>query len=77
MNVKTLIKYLKQDYGNDDEIIVSYWDRQWFNDRVGVEITDDEWQDIQNACDNVMDYCSWGDDLAWAAKEIIDKRENK
>ena len=77
MRVKRLIKYLKQDYGDDDEIIVNYWDRQWFNDRVGVEITDDEWQDIQNACDNVMDYCSWGDDLAWAAKEIIDKRENK
>ena len=76
MKVEYLIKQLKRDYKPDQELVVTYWDREWFNDILGVNTTDDEWRNIQNACERVMDYCSWGDDLMWAAKEIIVKREN-
>jgi hypothetical protein len=72
MRVKYLIEQLKE-YDPDDEIIVAYWDREWFNDRCEADISDDQWLDIVGDGENVIDNMDTGEYLKLAAVEILDK----
>ena len=71
MKVKYLIEQLKK-YNADDEIIVAYWDKEWFDDQCDLEITDDKWQDIINAGENVVENMEIGAYLYEAARVILD-----
>ena len=72
MKVKYLIEQLKK-YNADDEIIVAYWDKEWFIDATQHKISDDQWQDIVGDGDDVIDNISIGDYLQLAAVEILDR----
>ena len=71
MRVKYLIEELKK-YNSDDEIIVAYWDREWFADQCELEITDKQWQDIVGNGEIVVDNMEIGGYLEEAARTILD-----
>ena len=71
MKVKYLIEQLKK-YNPDDELIVAYWDKEWFDDQCDIEITDDQWQDIINDGENLVDNNQIGAYLYEAARVILD-----
>ena len=56
----------------DEEILIAHWDKEWFIDVIGKDITDDQWWDILGACENVLDYIGIGDALEQAANEVLD-----
>ena len=71
MKVKYLIEQLKK-YNPDDEIIVAYWDKEWFDDQCDIEIADDQWQDIIGDGENVVENMEIGAYLYEAARVILD-----
>lgn len=56
----------------DDEIVIAYWTKQWFIDILERDITDKQWDDIVNACENTLEYNGVGDDIQAAAIELLD-----
>ena len=70
MRVKYLIEQLKK-YNPDDEIVVAYWDREWFAQQCEVEITDEQWQDIIGDGETVVDNMEIGGYLEEAARLIL------
>jgi len=71
MRVEYLIDQLKK-YNPDDEIIVAYWDKEWYDDQCELEITDEQWQDIVGDGDDVIDNMDIGAYLYEAARVILD-----
>ena len=71
MKVKYLIEQLKK-YNPDDEIIVAYWDKEWYDDQCDVEISDEQWQDIADDGGDVIDNMDIGAYLYEAARVILD-----
>lgn len=59
-------------YLPDTEIIVAWWDKEWFQTALDRKLTDDEWAQIRRRCEKSMDYTGWADDLTWAAVEALD-----
>ena len=76
MRVKYLIEELKK-YNFDDEIIVAYWDREWFADQCELEITDKQWQDIVGNGEIVVDNMEIGGHLYETARTILNKGDNQ
>ena len=76
MRVKYLIDQLKK-YNPDDEIIVAYWDKEWFDDRCDIEIADDQWQDIIGDGENVVENMEIGGYLEEAARLVLNKGDNQ
>ena len=70
MKVKYLIDQLKK-YDRDDEIIVAYWDREWFAQQCEVEITDEQWQNIVGDGETIVDNMEIGGYLEEAARLIL------
>ena len=76
MKVKYLIDQLKK-YNPDDEIIVAYWDKEWFDDQCDLEINDEQWQDIVLDGENVVENMEIGAYLYEAARLVLDKGDNQ
>ena len=76
MRVKYLIEQLKK-YDRDDEIIVAYWDQEWFAQQCEVEITDEQWQNIVGDGETVVDNMEIGGYLEEAARLVLDKGDNQ
>ena len=76
MKAKYLIEQLKK-YNPDDEIIVAYWDKEWFNDLFDIEIADEQWQDIIGDGENVVDNMEIGGYLYEAARLVLNKGDNQ
>jgi len=74
MRVKYLIEQLKK-YNPDDEIIVAYWDKEWFDDQCDLEINDEQWQDIVLDGENVIENMEIGGYLYEAARLVLDKED--
>ena len=72
MKVKYLIEQLKK-YNADDELIVAYWDKDWFDDQCDIEIADEQWQDIVGDGENVIENMEIGGYLYEAARLVLDK----
>jgi hypothetical protein len=72
MKVKYLIDQLKK-YNPDDEIIVAYWDKEWYDDQCELEITDEQWQDIVSDGERVVHNMEIGGYLYESAREILDR----
>lgn len=72
MRVKYLIDQLKE-YDPDDEIIVAYWDKEWFSELLEGDITDDQWLDIVGDGENVIENMEIGGYLYEAARLVLDK----
>ena len=71
MKAKYLIDQLKK-YNPDDEIIVAYWDKEWFDDQCDLEIADEQWQDIVGDGENVIENMEIGAYLYEAARLVLD-----
>ena len=64
-------------YNPDDEIIVNWWDKQWFIDWTDKNITDNEWSNIVVAGNVVLDTTQLGEQLLAAALEKLCKYSNR
>ena len=76
MKAKYLIEQLKK-YNPDDEIIVAYWDKEWFDDQCDFEIDDEQWQDIVLDGENVIENMEIGAYLYEAARLVLNKGDNQ
>jgi len=76
MKVKYLIKQLKE-YDPDDELIVAYWDKQWFIDMTEREINDEQWFDVMNAGEDAIENMGIGGYLHHTAIEILENGDNQ
>ena len=76
MRVKYVIQKLSQ-YDPDDEIIVNWWDKQWFTDWTEKNINDDQWSHIVVSGDEVLDTTQLAEQLLAAALEKINRYENR
>ena len=76
MKVKYVIQQLSQ-YNPDDEIIVNWWDKQWFIDWTDKNITDNQWSNIVVSGDEVLDTIQLGEQLLAAALEQINRYDNR
>ena len=76
MKAKYLIEQLKK-YNPDDEIIVAYWDKEWFDDQCDLEIDDEQWQDIVLDGENVVENMEIGGYLYEAARLVLNKGDNQ
>ena len=74
MKVKYAIEQLKR-LDEDEEIVIAYWSKDWFVDVLGRDITDDQWDDIVGACDDVIDNMPIGDYMENAAAAVLDGEE--
>ena len=60
----------------NEEILIAWWGKDWFEDMLNRKITDDEWAEIRRRCEKSMEYAGWGDDLLyWAAEEALQTKE--
>jgi hypothetical protein len=59
----------------DSEIVIAWWTKQWFSDITGRDITDEQWSDIADACDDVLENMGIGEYMEAAAIEILDNEE--
>ena len=71
MKVEYLIDQLKK-YNPDDEIVVAYWDREWYQDQLELAMTDEQWLDISDDGGDVIDNMDIGAYLYEAARVILD-----
>jgi hypothetical protein len=71
MKVKYAIEQLKQ-LDKDDEIVIAYWTKEWFTEILAREITDDQWLDIADVCDDTLEWNGVGDMMQSAAIELLD-----
>ena len=76
MRVKYVIQQLSQ-YNPDDEIIVSWWDKNWITAWVDKDITDNQWSNIVVSGDEVLDTIQLGEQLLAAALEKINRYDNR
>lgn len=74
MKVKYAIEQLKR-LDKDEEIVIAYWSKDWFVDVLGREITEEQWDDIVGACDDVIDNMPIGDYMENAAAAVLDGEE--
>jgi len=73
MKVGDLIAQLKRDYTPEQELVVGYWDKEWFEAQLGVPtITDEQYDDIVGASEDVIENTSVGNYLAEAARAILE-----
>lgn len=78
MNVKTIRATLKEVYKPSDKILVSWWDKEWFENILDTKITDDEWGLILDTCEGVVGGNSVGDLLVIYSQEALSEgREQK
>jgi len=59
----------------ESEIVIAWWTKKWFTDITGRDITDEQWSDIADACDDVLENMGIGEDMFAAAIEILDNEE--
>ena len=59
----------------DSEIVIAWWTKEWFSDITGRDITDEQWSDIADACDDVLENMDIGEYMQAAAIEILDNEE--
>jgi hypothetical protein len=57
----------------DEEIVIAYWDRNWFINNFDRHITDKEWEEITDKCETVLEYAGLGEDMHAAAVEALDE----
>jgi hypothetical protein len=74
MLAKLAHELIKQE-NPDSEIVIAWWTKEWFSDITGRDITDEQWSDIADACDNVLENMDIGEYMEAAAIEILDNEE--
>lgn len=72
MKVKHLIEELKR-YDGDEIILINWWDRAWFVDWTEMDITDEQWERIVYAGNEILDTNELGQKLLNEAVEQLNK----
>lgn len=70
---KTVIKSLQATYANNEEILIAWWDKNWFEEMLDRKITDDEWSEVLNSCEKVIEYTDLGDQLMMEAERALEE----
>jgi hypothetical protein len=80
MKIRELIEHLLKDNGLDDEIIVSYWDKNYFietNDFI-LENINSVWEEFvkdgQETLEGHLEFTQTGYDLASDLEEMIEEK---
>jgi|TARA_B110000438_G_scaffold31065_1_gene30560 hypothetical protein len=63
MTVKDAIKCLQQNYKLDEELIVAWWDKTFFED-----VTEEKWKEAVEVVDHRMDWSSTHEDIDFCIK---------
>lgn len=71
MQVKYAIEQLSK-LDKNEEIVIAYWTKEWFTDVLARDITDDQWLDIADTCDDTLEWNGIGDIMQAAAIELLD-----
>ena len=71
MQVKYAIEQLSK-LDKNEEIVIAYWTKEWFTDVLARDITDDQWLDIADTCDDTLEWNGVGDMMQAAAIELLD-----
>jgi hypothetical protein len=71
MDVKLIRATLKEMYKPSDELLVSWWDKEWFENVLDTKITDDEWERILDFCEKVIGESSQADLLVMYAEQAL------
>ena len=72
-NVRSGLKGRKAD----EEILIAWWDKEWFEEMLDTKLTNDEWHDVIRRCEKSMEYLNWADDLTFAADEQLNATRNE
>ena len=76
MKVKDIVNNLNKFYSPDDDLIVMWWDREWFEncyDTNEYTLTDD---DVTLICDEAYDDESVGEQISNYVNELVSDRIN-
>ena len=71
--IKDIVQGLKTNYGDDAEIVVAWWDREWFEAMLDREIDDEEWSVVLESSEKVLEYADLGDQLMSYAERALDE----
>ena len=74
MKIKYAIQQLSE-LNPESEIVIEYWTKEWFIDVLGRDITDTQWLDIADVCEDTLEWNGVGDDMQAAAIETLDNEE--
>lgn len=72
MNVKYAIETLKKHIP-EQQIVIAYWTKQWFEELLEEEITEEQWDVIVAECESMLEEINIGDRLMEIA--VIATRE--
>lgn len=70
MTVQQLKDQLDRYYKPDDVLIVAYWERDYFFDHV----PKDQWRDVAEYTEEIMDWASAHEDMVHISKEYMRER---
>lgn len=74
MNVQFTRRLMRQ-YTPDDEIVIAWWDRTWFEDRLDRNLTDEQWHEIVRAAEPIIEWTDMADQLLDAAWTVLNQNE--
>ena len=78
MDVKLIRATLKEMYKPSDKLLVSWWDKEWFENVLDTKITDDEWELILDFCEKIIGESSQADLLVtYAEQALSESRKEK
>ncbi len=60
MRVKDIRQMLKA-YKPDDELVISWWDREWFDGFSKKKLKEEQWDEVFMNAENVLEYGGLGD----------------
>lgn len=72
-NIKELIKVLSSRYKPEEKIIVAWWDKEWFEQVLDRKLNNQEWEEVLDECEKVMEYTNLGDLLMIEAERALDE----
>ena len=58
-------------YKAKDEIIIAWWDREWFEEMFEKKIGDEEWSKIEELCSEAIENSGFGNVLMTAASAQV------
>lgn len=74
MNVQFTRRLMRQ-YTPDDEIVIAWWDRTWFEQRLDRNLTDEQWHEIVRQAEPVIEWSDMADQLLDAAWTALNRNE--
>lgn len=71
--IKVIRSSLKSRYKDSDEIVIAWWDRDWFQELLDRELDDEDWQIVLASSEKVLEFMDLGDQLMWSAERELDE----